>query len=127
MNPAAQGTEYPPVPFPIDPDRVAAFRSVFGQAEGVPPTYLTAAEFQVLPRLIGDPAVGLDFARVLHGSQEYRFARPLREGETLSVLMRIDSIKVRAGTGFLTIGLRFLDGDGVEVASARSMMIERAP
>lgn len=127
MNPAAQGTVYPPMAFRIDPERVAAFRSVFDQETGIPPTYLTVAEFEVLPQLIEDPAVDLDFARVVHGGQEYVFVRPLREEETLSVQMRIDSIKVRAGTGFLTIGLRFRDDEGAEVAVARSTLIERAP
>ena len=69
MNPAAEGTVYPDVPFAVDPVRVAAFREVFGVSDGVPPTFVTAAEFTVLPQVIGDPALGLDFTRVLHGSQ----------------------------------------------------------
>ena len=89
-----------------------AFRAVFGQADGVPPTFLTAAEFTVFPRIIGDPALDLDFARVLHGGQEYELARPLREGETLTVRPRIESIRVRAGTGFLVIAMDLFDALG---------------
>jgi hypothetical protein len=126
MNPEAQGTEYPPVPFRIDPERVAAFREVVGQAEGIPPTFLTVAEFLVFPQVIEDPNVDLDFSRVVHGTQEYVFSRPLREGELLNVHMRIESVRVRSGTGFLIVGMRFLDEGGEPVASARSTMIERA-
>ena len=45
MNPAAEGTTYPAVPFTIEPSRVAAFRTLFGIDEGVPPTFVTVAEF----------------------------------------------------------------------------------
>jgi hypothetical protein len=126
VNPEAEGTVYPDVTFVVDAERVRAFRAVFGQADGVPPTFLTAAEFTVFPQIVGDPALGLDFARVLHGGQSYDLARPLREGETLVVRARIDSVRVRAGTGFLVIALDVFDEAGDEIARARSTMIERA-
>ena len=125
VNPEAAGTTYPDVEFVVEPARVAAFREVFGQPSGVPPTFLTAAEFAVFPRVIADPALGLDFSRVLHGGQEYEVLRPLREGETLTIRMRIDSIRVRAGRGFLVIAMELFDEAGEPVARTRSTMIER--
>lgn len=125
MNRAAEGTVYPPVTFVVDPDRVAAFRAVFGQVEGVPPTFLTAAEFAVLPPILGDPRLELDFSRVLHGSQEYDHVRPLREGETLTVHARIDAIRARGGNSFMTVVMEMVDAEGATVAVARSTMIER--
>ena len=127
MNPAAQGTVYPDVPFTVEPDRVAAFRKLFGASDGVPPTFLTAAEFTVFPRVIGDPNLGLDFTRVLHGSQEYVYERPLREGETLNVRARIESIRHKGGTGFLTVVMELLDDEDRLVCTARSQMVETAP
>jgi acyl dehydratase len=127
MNPAAEGTVYPDVPFVVDPARVAAFRKVFGVSDGVPPTFVTAAEFTVFPHIIGDPALGLDFSRVLHGSQEYVYERPLREGETLSVRARIDSIRHKGDTGFLTVVMELRDKDDQLVCTTRSQMVERAP
>jgi len=127
MNPAAEGTVYPDVPFVVDPARVAAFREVFGVSEGVPPTFVTAAESTVFPHVIGDPALGLDFSRVLHGSQEYVYERPLREGETLSVRARIDSIRHKGDTGFLTVVMELRYDEDRLVCTARSQMVERAP
>ena len=75
MNPAAEGTTYPDMPFIVAPERVAGFREVFGQGQGVPPTFLTAAEFTVLPTIVADPRLDVDFTRVVHGSQDYTFAR----------------------------------------------------
>jgi acyl dehydratase len=127
MNAAAEGTVYPDVRFTVDPDRVAAFRAVFGQRTGVPPTFVTAAEFAVFPQILSDPGLGLDFGRVVHGSQEYVYERPLIEGETLAVRARIDSIRTKGETGFLTVVMELRDADGGLVCTARSQMVERAP
>lgn len=126
MNPDAEGTTYPDVPFVVEPARVAAFREVVGQADGVPPTFVTAAEFSVMPLVIADPNLGLDFAKVVHGSQEYVYERPLVEGETLTVRTRIGSIRERAGAGFLTLVTELRDADDALVCTARSLMVERA-
>lgn len=125
MNPVAEGTVYPDVTFVVEPARVAAFREVFGQADGVPPTFATAAEFEVFPQVIADPNLALDFTRVVHGSQNYVFERPLREGETLTVRARIDSIRTKGANGFLTIATELLDADGSLVCTGRTVMIER--
>jgi len=109
----------------VDPARVAAFREVVGATDGVPPTFVTAAEFTVFPHVIGDPNLGLDFARVVHGSQEYVYERPLREGETVMVRARIDSIRTKGDTGFLTVVMELRDDEGRLVCTARSQMVER--
>ena len=116
---------YPDVAFTVDPGRVAAFRRVFGVEEGVPPTFVTAAEFTVFPHVIGDPRLGLDFSRVVHGSQEYVYERPLLEGETLAVRARIGSVRVKGATGLLTVVMELRDADGELVCTATSQMIER--
>jgi acyl dehydratase len=126
MNPSMQGKVYPDVAFTVDPARVAAFREAVGQQEGVPPTFATLAEFTALPEVIGDPELALDFSRILHGSQSYEYVRPLREGETLTVRSRIESIRERAGAGFLTLVTELLQADGAVVCVARSSMVERA-
>ena len=126
MNPHLQGKTYPDTVFLVEPERVAEFRRVFGQREGVPPTFLAAAEFAVMPMVIDDPELGLDFPRVLHGAQEYELARPVREGEVLTVRARLESIKVRGSTSFLVIAMGIVDETGEPVASTRSTMVERS-
>ncbi len=127
MDPRAEGTIYPEVSFTVEPQRVAAFREVFGQAAGVPPTFVTAAEFTVLPTIVKDPVLALDYTRVVHGSQEYVFERPLIEGERLAIRSRLASVRVRGSTGLLTIEMELVDDAGETVVTARSTMIERGP
>lgn len=126
MNKEAAGKAYPESPFRVDPIRVAAFRDVFDEATGVPATFATAAEFTVIPEIVADPEVGIDFTRVLHGGQEYAFERPLREGETLSIRSKIESIKEFGGNAFLVLVTELVQADGHVVCTARSTLIERA-
>jgi acyl dehydratase len=125
VNQAAEGKTYEPVAFDVTEERVRAFHDLFGGPPGVPPTILTAAEFTVFPQVIGDPELGLDFRKVVHGSQEYEFHRPLRPGETLKVQARVASIREKSGNGFLVVEMQMNDVDGEAVAVARSTMIER--
>ena len=127
MNPAAQGTVYPEVEFVVDPARVAAFREIFGQGSGVPPTFLTAAEFAAFPSVLNDPNLALDFSRVLHGSQGYDYVRPLVQGERLRIRPRIESIRNKGGNGFMTVVMDVFGDDDLRAATATSVMIERGP
>lgn len=125
MNASAAGKRYPDATFTVDPERVAAFRAVFGDDAGVPATFATAAEFTVMPVIVGDPELDLDFARVLHASQEYAFRRPLEEGETVTVRSRIESVRVLGSNGFLVIASELVGADGSVVCTARSTIVER--
>jgi hypothetical protein len=128
MNAAVVGKRYPSVTLEVDATRVDRFASAVGQTvPGVPPTFLTVAEFAVFGAIVGDPELGLDLARVLHGDQEYVWHRPLVVGETLEVESGIAAIRERGGAGFLTIEATLSDADGRIVATARATMIERAP
>ena len=127
MNPLVEGKTYPSVAFVVERERVIEFGRVFGQTERIPPTFLTAAEFSAFPRVVSDPELGLDFMRVVHGSQEYELRRPIVLGETLEVTARIASIRRRGGIGLLVIETEMLGGDGAIAAVARSTMIEREP
>ena len=126
MNAAATGKIYPDAHFIVDPARVAAFRDVFHEPSGVPATFMTAAEFTVIPEVAADPELGLDLSRVLHANQEYEFRRPLEEGEALVIRSRIEAIREMGGNGFLVLVTELHEPGGEVVCIARSTLIERA-
>jgi len=127
MNAALEGKAYPPVRFRVDEDHVARFAAAVGDdGSSVPPTFVTVPEIAAgLVRAIADTELGLDFARVVHGEQEYEWSRPVRAGETLEVRATIESIRAKGGHEFLTLRTRMLDEDGEEVVSARSSLVVR--
>ncbi len=128
MNAALVGKVYPPETFTLHPDRVAAFAAAVGhRGDAVPPTLLTAPELAAgLARVVGDPELGLDLARILHGEQEYRWERSLSVGETITAEATIEDVRVKGGIGFLVLRAEFRDAAGATVAIGRSTLIERA-
>jgi acyl dehydratase len=125
VNQEAEGLTYPDRTFVVDPARASLFGAVVGAGAGIPPTFVAAAEFAVVPTIVADPRLGLDFSKVVHGSQEYEYRRPVRMGEELTVRARIDAIKIRGDNAFLTIVIELVDPSGKLVVECRSTMIER--
>ena len=127
MNTQVVGKRYPEVRFVVDAERVETFRrAVGGPSHGVPSTFATTAEFEVFPRIVGDPEVGLDLLRVVHADQTYEHARPLAVGETLTIRSRIDDVRERGGLAFLVIRTELVGSDGEVAVRATSTMLERA-
>jgi acyl dehydratase len=126
MNRSLDGKTYPPSSLTLDPARVAAFAAAVGHpGRGVPPTFATALEHAVLPTVVGDPDLGLDYTRVVHGEQEYEWGRPLVLGETLTAEPTIESIRGKGDLEMLTIRTDVRDGGGRVVVVARSTLIVR--
>ena len=127
VNAGLEGKKYPPVSFVADEERVRAFGLAVLAPEGlgVPPTFVTAAEFACFPAVIADPDLELDFSRVVHGEQEYAWERPLRLGETLSASCRIAAIRSKGSHGFLTLETTLRDAAGDVVVVGRATLVER--
>jgi acyl dehydratase len=82
-------------------------------------------EIVALAQVIADPDLGLDFARVVHGGQEYEWHRPVRESDTLSVVARIAEVRITRAFEFLTVETEMRDGSGELVVLARNELIVR--
>lgn len=134
---------------PVDPDRVADFATAVGEdnpvffdadaakAQGfpgplAPPTFTVTQIFQV-PRDEREKRLGanLDYARVLHGEQEFIYERLPLAGETLHGTMRIAKDFTKEGKRggsmrFVTYKSRFTDSEGALVLTANYTLIETA-
>jgi len=97
-----------------------------------PPTFTVSQVWQV-SREEREERLGakLDYARVLHGEQEFVYARLPFAGEMLRGVMRIAKDLTKAGRRggemrFVTYESRFTDGQGAEVLRAYYTLIETA-
>lgn len=132
---------------PVDPDRVADFATAVGEdnpiffdgdaamAKGfpgplAPPTFTVTQIFQV-PRDEREKRLGanLDYARVLHGEQEFIYERLPIAGETLRGTMRIAKDLAKEGKRggsmrFVTYQSTFTDAEGALVLIANYTLIE---
>jgi acyl dehydratase len=127
LNHDLEGKTYPPVRFRLEEARVRAFADAVGhRGPGVPPTMVTVPEIEAgLSNVVSDPDLGVDLARVLHGEQEYVWARPTALDEVLTAESTIESIRGKGGMQFLTLRTELRDETGRLVVSGRSTLIVR--
>ncbi|HWC13695.1 MAG TPA: MaoC family dehydratase N-terminal domain-containing protein [Actinomycetota bacterium] len=132
---------------PVTPEKVADFALAVGEDNPIffdeeaarqhgfpgplaPPTFTVTQIFQV-PREERERSLGanLDYARVLHGEQEFVYERLPVAGETLQGTMRIANDFVKEGKRggsmrFVTYESTFTDAEGALVLTANYTLIE---
>ncbi len=83
-------------------DRVAAQHA--GHPDVVaPPTFMIAVVARAQDAVLFDPALGLDFSRVVHLDQRFVHHRVAVAGDVLRSVVQVESIKVLAGNDVITM------------------------
>ncbi len=91
-----------------------------------PPTFLTVLNFRfALEGPVVDPDLGLDYSRVVHGEQHFEHHRPVRAGDVLSLVSRIEDIKDAGRNELIAMVLEVTDAQGEKVATLRSTIVSR--
>jgi acyl dehydratase len=75
--------------------------------------------------LINDPKFGLDYHRMVHGSQSFTHHRPITAGDELAATLYVDSIRTMGGNDMLTLRCEIIDSAGGPVTTARAMLVVR--
>src|SRR5438094_9570102 len=92
LNTELIGKAYPALSLAVERDHVDRFAQAIGEDEPVfrdpeaaraagypeqlaPPTFVTTMQIMASAVVAADPDLGLDYARVLHGEQEYEWRR----------------------------------------------------
>jgi acyl dehydratase len=142
LNQALKGKEHQQVSFVVDRDRVVQFADAIGDGSAVfrdadaarqagfeeqiaPPTFVTVMQIMTSGQVVLDQELGLNYALVVHGEQEYDWRRPVRVGDVLSAVPRIADIYSRGPNEFLVIESEILDASGETVVVARSTLLSR--
>jgi acyl dehydratase len=142
LNQALKGKEYQQVLFVVERDRVVQFADAIGDSSAVfrdadaarqagfeqqiaPPTFVTVMQIMTSGQVVLDQELGLNYALVVHGEQEYDWRRPVRVGDVLSAVPRIADIYSRGPNEFLVIESEIADASGETVVVARSTLLSR--
>jgi acyl dehydratase len=105
-----------------DPDAARAA----GYADLVaPPTFAMILVLRTQEELINDPKLGLDYRRMVHGSQSFAHHRPITAGDELAATLHVDGIRVMGGNDMLTVRCEITDSAGDPVTTARAMLVIR--
>jgi acyl dehydratase len=143
LNRALIGKEYPPSsPYEVGRERIRDFATAIGDFNPIyhdeaaakaagyddivaPPTFLTTLGFKFGPQVVGDPELGLNYAMVVHGEQEFELLRPVKPGDVLIGVPKIADITAKGKNEFMTYEASIETLDGEKVAIARSVIVSR--
>jgi acyl dehydratase len=145
LDPAFIGRSYPPTPaYEVGREKIREFAEAVGDANPVftdpaaakalghpdviaPPTFPFLITYRAAAQVVGDPELGLDFSRVVHGDQKFAYTRPVRAGDRLTVSVTIDNIKSLAGNDILTVRGEVHEESGEHVVTSQMTLVSRAP
>ena len=111
-------------PNPLYRDEAAAKEAGY-DAIIAPPTYLTKLNFIYSGEMLTQEDLGLNYALVVHGEQEYEYRRPVKAGDVLVAKPRIASIAAKGRNELLVTEALIRTTDGEQVALARSTIVSR--
>jgi len=143
LDPSFVGRSYPPTePYTVGREKIREFADAIGADEAAyhdpaaavvlghpeviaPPTFPVVVTMAANQALIDDPALGLDFSRVVHGDQRFAYARPVRAGDRLVCVSTVEEIMSRGGHDFLTTRTEIATDTGEPVVTVWSRLVVR--
>jgi acyl dehydratase len=90
-----------------------------------PPTFAIRLTMPASEQVTKDPALGLDYSRVVHGEQRFVHHRPIHAGDRLRVVITVESIRALADNDMLTTRADVLDDADELVLSAYGTLVAR--
>jgi acyl dehydratase len=117
VNQKAIGKRWPPVSFDIDADRIDQYATAVGEANPIyhdagaareagfrdlvaPPMFCVVYSATAMGPAILDPEIGMNFATMVHGGQEFEWGEPVCAGDVISTTVSCKDISERNGMGF---------------------------
>lgn len=137
------GRSYPPTaPYQVGREKIREFATAIGASDPAhhdvaaaralgyadllaPPTFPIVLTMAAGQRIIDDPELGIDYSRVVHGDQRFRYTRPIVAGDELVCVSTVEEITSRRGLDFITTRTDVTSPDGAPVVSAWSKLVVR--
>ena len=90
-----------------------------------PPTFLISMGFSTAESLVMDPELGLDYSLVVHGEQRFELHRPVRVGDVLQLVSRVEDVKDAGRNELITTVTVVTAAAGEPVATLRGTIVSR--
>jgi acyl dehydratase len=143
LDPSFVGRTYPPTaPYQVGREKIREFATAIGAEDPAyhdpeaaralghrdvvaPPTFPMAITFSASRQIIEDPELGIDYSRVVHGDQRFRYTRPVVAGDELVCVNIVEEATSRGGHGFLTTRTEVSTTAGEPVVTVWSKLVVR--
>jgi acyl dehydratase len=113
----AKGKVYPPVEYEVGKEKIAEYARAVGEDNPVyfdrkqaraagfrdvpaPPMFAVVYAMGSVGPGLFDPDVGINFAMMVHGGQEFAWGEPVCSGDTISTATTVKDIFEKDGKGF---------------------------
>ena len=130
----AVGKTYPPVSYAVGREKVREFAAAVGEQGEVhydpdaarsagyadvvaPPMFAVVYTGPALAPALFDPEVGIDFARMVHGGQEFVWGPPVVAGDEIATEVEVKDVAERGGLAFFVFESRSTNQDGETVCT----------
>jgi acyl dehydratase len=117
ISTAAIGKSFPPVTYAVGREKVKEYAAAVGETNPVyldleaaraagyadvvaPPMFAVVYAGRAVAPGIFDPEVGMNFAMMVHGSQEFEWGPPVVAGDEITTTATVKEIADRGGMGF---------------------------
>jgi acyl dehydratase len=113
------GKRYEPVTYAVGREKVREYAYAIGETEPLyldleaaraagypdllaPPMFVVVYASAPFIAALFDPELEIDFARLVHGAQEFRWEQPVVAGDEVTTTLTVTQISERAGLRFYT-------------------------
>ena len=117
VNTEAVGRSWDPASFEVEAERIAQYADAVGEPSPVhrdadaareagfrdvvaPPMFAVVYSAPAMGPAILDPEVGMNFAAMVHGGQEFEWGEPVCAGDRITTVVSCKEISERDGKGF---------------------------
>ena len=132
VNTQAIGKTYPPLVYAVGREKVREYALAVGETNPLhldpeaaraagyrdvvaPPMFAVVYGGPAVGPAIFDPEVGLNFALMVHGAQEFVWGPVIVAGDEITTTVTVKDISERNGRGFFVFESRSVNQDGEEV------------
>ncbi|HWT89826.1 MAG TPA: MaoC family dehydratase N-terminal domain-containing protein [Solirubrobacterales bacterium] len=109
-----------PVHFDVAAATAAGFRDVVA-----PPMFAVVYSSPAVGPAMFDPEVGMNFAAMVHGGQQFEWDEPACSGDEITTTAKCLSIEERDGKGFYVFETNSVNQDGAQVVRGTWTLIVR--
>ena len=128
----AVGKEYPAATYEVGLEKIREYANAVGEGSDVhrdreaakaagfrdvvaPPMFAVVYSSPALGPAVLDPEVGINFAAMVHGGQEFVWGEPVCAGDTITTTAKVVDISEKDGKGFYVFESKSVNQDGDEV------------
>ena len=130
----AVGKTYAPLNYAVGREKVREFASAVGEENPLhhdpdaareagyadvvaPPMFAVVFGGRAMAPALFDPEVGIDFARMVHGGQEFVWGPPVVAGDEIATEVEVKDVAERGGLQFYVFESRSTNQDGETVCT----------